>query len=137
MVEDEQLGLGSTSLQQLSPSNNSRVCPLPSFETIWKRTSCRGGHNDRAVGHGGPKIFSFSHRGQMEKFLRGLKFSTQKTRLDVYSKLQAEHVTLETIQMIKIEEFEEIGISGEELKILMEGISALKVRTLTCILFFS
>ena len=73
----------------------------------------------------------------MEKFLRGLKFSTQKTRLDVYSKLQAEHVTLETIQMIKIEEFEEIGISGEELKILMEGISALKVRILTCILFFS
>ncbi len=76
----------------------------------------------------------------MEAFLKRLKFPDEGMLQDVLAKLTAESVTVQLLLSVDQSEFDEIGISGEALAIILAGAEVEKQQvqldTAKCALLF-
>ena len=65
-------------------------------------------------------------RLEMDKFLRSLQFPTPEILEDTIKKFAVEGIALNQLQSITSEEFEEIGVSLQEVQLIREGLPELE-----------
>jgi hypothetical protein len=88
---------------------------MPRGASPWPAQASAGpGRADARAGRGRQSI-------KMEAFLQRLKFPEEGMLQDVLAKLTAESVWVEQLLSVEQSEFEDIGISGEALAIILAG----------------